>query len=116
MCHGLIELVISNDPIAKKLRKHITFIIVPMLNPDGVFLGNYRTAFCGLDLNRQVEWTGLWAVVAGRVFCSLCCGASVFKVISAKLKLSKLKHRAHTYSTTNQRHGACLKFTTSKNS
>lgn len=118
MCHGLIELVISNDPIAKKLRKHITFIIVPMLNPDGVFLGNYRTAFCGLDLNRQVyvEWTGLWAVVAGRVFCSLCCGASVFKVISAKQKLNKLKHRAHTYSTTNQRHGACLKPTTSKNS
>ena len=55
MCHGLIEFLTSADAAAKKLRKHVTFVIVPMLNPDGVFLGNYRTAFCGLDLNRQHE-------------------------------------------------------------
>ena len=24
-----------------------------MINPDGVFLGNYRCGLCGLDLNRQ---------------------------------------------------------------
>jgi hypothetical protein len=27
--------------------------IVPMLNPDGVFLGNYRTSYLGDDLNRH---------------------------------------------------------------
>lgn len=62
MCHGLIEFLISNDPAAKKVRKHITFIIVPMLNPDGVFLGNYRTAFCGLDLNRQYDKPTAWCM------------------------------------------------------
>jgi hypothetical protein len=31
-----------------------------MLNPDGVFLGNYRTAFCGLDLNRQYAEPSEW--------------------------------------------------------
>ena len=24
-----------------------------MINPDGVFVGNYRTGLLGLDLNRQ---------------------------------------------------------------
>ena len=27
-----------------------------MVNPDGVFVGNYRTNLCGLDLNRR--WDG----------------------------------------------------------
>jgi murein tripeptide amidase MpaA len=27
--------------------------IVPMLNPDGVILGNYRCSLAGHDLNRQ---------------------------------------------------------------
>ena len=39
---GAIDFLISNHPIAKILRDHIVFKIVPMLNPDGVYLGNYR--------------------------------------------------------------------------
>lgn len=29
------------------------FYIVPMLNPDGVIAGNFRTSYSGKDLNRQ---------------------------------------------------------------
>jgi hypothetical protein len=39
---GLIDFLVSSHPIALVLREHITFKIVPMMNPDGVFLGNYR--------------------------------------------------------------------------
>jgi cytosolic carboxypeptidase protein 6 len=32
----------SSHPVALALREHIVFKVLPMLNPDGVFLGNYR--------------------------------------------------------------------------
>ena len=35
------------------LSMNLEFRIVPMLNPDGVVLGNYRTGILGEDLNRQ---------------------------------------------------------------
>jgi len=41
------------NPEAIGLRKRIIFKIVPMTNPDGVIVGNYRTSLCGNDLNRQ---------------------------------------------------------------
>lgn len=40
--HGIIEFLVSKDDRAQKLRKVYCFKIIPMLNPDGVFLGNYR--------------------------------------------------------------------------
>lgn len=39
---GLIDFLLSDSKEAKKLREKFVFKIVPMLNPDGVFLGNYR--------------------------------------------------------------------------
>ncbi|KAJ9582744.1 hypothetical protein L9F63_022914, partial [Diploptera punctata] len=39
---SLIDFLISSHPVAVALREHVTFKIVPMMNPDGVFLGNYR--------------------------------------------------------------------------
>lgn len=35
------------------LRDRYVFYIVPMLNPDGVVIGNFRTSYSGKDLNRQ---------------------------------------------------------------
>ncbi|MFM7859485.1 MAG: M14 family zinc carboxypeptidase, partial [Flammeovirgaceae bacterium] len=34
------------------LKELVTFKIVPMINVDGVLVGNYRTSFIGKDLNR----------------------------------------------------------------
>ena len=52
MMHGLILFLTSEHAHARELREHVIFKVVPMLNPDGVFLGNYRCNSCGLDLNR----------------------------------------------------------------
>ena len=52
MCHGLIEFLLSDDPDAEMLRRKTIFKIVPMLNPDGVYHGNYRCSTSGYDLNR----------------------------------------------------------------
>lgn len=41
---GVIDFLVSQHPIAQVLRDHVIFKIVPMLNPDGVYLGNYRSA------------------------------------------------------------------------
>lgn len=51
---GLMEfLAANNHPISKILRENIVFKIIPMINPDGVFLGNNRCNVVGHDLNRS---------------------------------------------------------------
>lgn len=52
VCQGLLEFILGNHPIAAILRKNFIFKIVPMANPDGVFLGNNRCNLIGQDLNR----------------------------------------------------------------
>lgn len=47
--------------MAKVLRDYIIFKIVPMLNPDGVVLGNYRSSLMGFDLNRHWNEPTTWA-------------------------------------------------------
>ena len=49
---GIIKFLISNNPVARALRKAHVFLIVPFLNPDGVVLGNNRCNLAGVDLNR----------------------------------------------------------------
>ncbi|XP_071846417.1 cytosolic carboxypeptidase 6-like isoform X2 [Apostichopus japonicus] len=61
VCQGLIDFLISPHPVAKVLRDHIIFKIVPMLNPDGVYLGNYRCSLMGFDLNRHWHEPSPWA-------------------------------------------------------
>jgi murein tripeptide amidase MpaA len=43
---------VSDDEDAKYLRNNFVFKIIPMLNPDGVIIGNNRTSLSGYDLNR----------------------------------------------------------------
>lgn len=50
--HGVLESVTNNSPASKFLREHVIFVLVPMLNPDGVAAGNYRVNAAGFDLNR----------------------------------------------------------------
>jgi len=50
---GILELLTGQDKLAKQLRNTYVFKVVPMLNPDGVIIGNYRCSLSGLDLNRQ---------------------------------------------------------------
>lgn len=52
MMKGFIDFIVSEHPDARTLREHFIFKIVPMLNPDGVITGNYRTGLAGVDLNR----------------------------------------------------------------
>ena len=53
MMHGVIEFLVSDNEKAQNLRDAFVFKIIPMLNPDGVILRNYRCGLSGVDLNRQ---------------------------------------------------------------
>ncbi|KAH9508360.1 Cytosolic carboxypeptidase 2 [Bulinus truncatus] len=53
MMKGLLEFITGPDPVAKELRDKFIFKVVPMINPDGVIVGNYRCSLAGRDLNRN---------------------------------------------------------------
>eukprot|EP00826_Nyctotherus_ovalis_P011519 TRINITY_DN12994_c0_g4_i1.p1 TRINITY_DN12994_c0_g4~~TRINITY_DN12994_c0_g4_i1.p1 ORF type:complete len:492 (+),score=122.37 TRINITY_DN12994_c0_g4_i1:1207-2682(+) len=50
---GFIKFIISSDPAAAELRDKFVVKIIPMLNIDGVVMGNYRCCIIGQDLNRR---------------------------------------------------------------
>lgn len=51
--HGLVDFLLSDQEEAKYLRENYVVKIIPMLNPDGVIVGNHRCNYKGFDLNRQ---------------------------------------------------------------
>lgn len=53
MMKGVIDYLIGPGIGARILRDNFVFKIVPMMNPDGVILGNTRCSLVGQDLNRQ---------------------------------------------------------------
>ncbi|CAM9733939.1 unnamed protein product, partial [Sphacelaria rigidula] len=55
MMKGVLDFLQSDSRQARALRDKFVFKIVPMLNPDGVIVGNYRCSLAGGDLNRQYE-------------------------------------------------------------
>lgn len=53
-CEGLVDWLCSSDPSALQLLDQAIVTIVPMANPDGVFLGNYRVN--ANSVNLEDEW------------------------------------------------------------
>ncbi|XP_039226025.1 cytosolic carboxypeptidase Nna1 isoform X12 [Drosophila yakuba] len=53
MMKGLMDFITGDTTVAKRLRHKFIFKLVPMLNPDGVIVGNTRNSLTGKDLNRQ---------------------------------------------------------------
>lgn len=49
----MIDFLIGNSVEARILRENFFIYVVPMLNIDGVVIGNYRSNLSGVDLNRQ---------------------------------------------------------------
>jgi murein tripeptide amidase MpaA len=45
--HGTLEFLVSDEEGAKYLRNNFVFKVIPMLNPDGVIVGNYRCSLSG---------------------------------------------------------------------
>ncbi len=66
---GAMRFMLSNDPRAVRLRARYVFMFIPMLNPDGVARGHYRTDNFGRNLNRyydtptREEQPTIWAAV-----------------------------------------------------
>lgn len=53
MLEGMINFLISDDVNAYVLRNNYVWFIVPMVNPDGVYIGNSRATSEGVNPNRD---------------------------------------------------------------
>ena len=51
--HGMINFLLMRDVFAHKLRELFEWWVLPIVNPDGVITGNYRSNLQGKDMNRH---------------------------------------------------------------
>ncbi|MCP1340160.1 M14 family metallopeptidase [Idiomarina sp. M1R2S28] len=47
------ELLFSDEPYVVKFRQKYNILLVPNMNPDGVYHGNWRLTAAGIDMNRD---------------------------------------------------------------
>lgn len=63
MLNGLLDYLVHDDDggdvRVQLLLKHFVFVVVPFLNPDGVFRGHYRSDTKGRNLNRMYNQSSL---------------------------------------------------------
>eukprot|EP00929_Paragymnodinium_shiwhaense_P061265 TRINITY_DN30592_c0_g3_i1.p1 TRINITY_DN30592_c0_g3~~TRINITY_DN30592_c0_g3_i1.p1 ORF type:complete len:1083 (-),score=246.15 TRINITY_DN30592_c0_g3_i1:584-3832(-) len=59
IAHSMLEFLTSEDQKAQQLRQRFNFHVIPMLNTDGVVLGNSRCNAAGSDLNRSWSAPGV---------------------------------------------------------
>ena len=57
---GMVDFLLTDDERAVALRKKYIFYIVPMLNLEGVMVGNQRANLAGFDLNRKWAEPSPW--------------------------------------------------------
>ncbi|KAM6068279.1 cytosolic carboxypeptidase 2 [Theristicus caerulescens] len=63
---GFLDFLLGGHPDARLLRRLFVFKVVPMLNPDGVVVGNSRCSLAGRDPNRAYgtalrgSFPGVW--------------------------------------------------------
>lgn len=48
-----VDTVLGDSPLAKRFRDRYMIVVIPILNPDGVYLGHWRHNVNGVDLNRD---------------------------------------------------------------
>ena len=49
----LINFLLSEDELVKKLKKKYTFKIIPMMSVDGVIIGNTYTTITGVEIYKD---------------------------------------------------------------
>lgn len=48
-----VEEILNSSELAKKFRRNFDIVCIPMINPDGIYEGNWRHNLAGVDLNRD---------------------------------------------------------------
>ncbi|KAF7406582.1 hypothetical protein HZH68_005951 [Vespula germanica] len=104
---GIIDFLTSESNRAKELRERFVFKLIPMLNPDGVIVGNNRCSLSGKDLNRQYRtvmresYPSVWhtKLMIRRLLEE--CGVTIYCDLHAHSR----KHNIFAYGCENKRTG-----------
>lgn len=80
---AFMDYLLSDEEDARALRHNAVINVIPMINPDGVFAGNYRDNFAGVNLNRV--WDGSANLTTSP------------EVVAAETKISEWVNAGHNY-------------------